>query len=263
PLVRTLVPKAVAKALRQLHPHRVRFSVLSDRNPFMWPVKMLAPQVRAARKPVAPANPLLALEKAVSSFIVSSLDAAGATRDALSEATFLGVYGLPLVQAMVGLGPGTAAEHHVERDLVREADAAKERAALEARYEVGGASEAAIRALVYVVKPEGSADERGFSTFSALRKARRAEERLPLTELKRILKEQFALVSLDEERAIEALPALLPTSVERRREALDLVRKMVTARGTLSPEARRRLRRVESLFDVEPGRPAEGHPANA
>jgi hypothetical protein len=245
----------VAKALRQLHPHRVRFSVLSDRNPFMWPVKMLAPQVRAARKAIAPENPLLALEKAVSSFIASSLDAAGAARDRLTEAMFLGVYGLPVVQALVGVAAEAGGEHRVERDLVREADAAKERAELETRYEVGGVAEAAVRALVYVVKAEGSADERGFSTFAALRKSRSPEDRLPLTELKHILKEQFLLVSLDEERAIEALPVLLPKSVERRREALNLVRRMVTARGTPSAEARRRLQRVELLFDTEPERP--------
>ncbi|MGZ6079355.1 MAG: DUF3141 domain-containing protein [Myxococcaceae bacterium] len=263
PLVRTLVPEPVAKALRQLHPHRLRFSVLSDRNPFMWPVKTLAPQVRAARKPVSAGNPLLTLEKAASSFIVSSLDAAGAARDTLTEAIFLGVYGLPVVQALVGLGPETGAEHRIERDLVREADAAKERAELEARYEVGGVAEAAVRALVYVVKAEGSADERGFSTFAAARKARGAEERLPLSELKQILKEQFLLLSLDEARAIATLPALLPQDLEKRREALDLVHRMVSARGTLSAEARRRLRRIDSLFDLEPERPVGGHPANA
>ncbi|MGZ6130863.1 MAG: DUF3141 domain-containing protein [Myxococcaceae bacterium] len=263
PLVRTLVPEPVAKALRQLHPHRLRFSVLSDRNPFMWPVKTLAPQVRAARKPVSAGNPLLTLEKAASSFIVSSLDAAGAARDTLTEAMFLGVYGLPVVQALVGLGPETGAEHRIERDLVREADAAKERAELEARYEVGGVAEAAVRALVYVVKAEGSADERGFSTFAAARKARGAEERLPLSELKQILKEQFLLLSLDEARAIATLPALLPQDLEKRREALDLVHRMVSARGTLSAEARRRLGRIDSLFDPEPERPVGGHPANA
>ncbi|MGZ6077757.1 MAG: DUF3141 domain-containing protein [Myxococcaceae bacterium] len=263
PLVRTLVPEPVAKALRQLHPHRLRFSVLSDRNPFMWPVKALAPQVRAARKPVSAGNPLLTLEKAASSFIVSSLDAAGAARDTLTEAMFLGVYGLPVVQALVGLGPETGAEHRIERDLVREADAAKERAELEARYEVGGVAEAAVRALVYVVKAEGSADERGFSTFAAARKARGAEERLPLSELKQILKEQFLLLSLDEARAIATLPALLPQDLEKRREALDLVHRMVSARGTLSAEARRRLGRIDSLFDPEPERPVGGHPANA
>jgi hypothetical protein len=121
-------------------------------------------------------------------------------------------------------------------------------------------TEAAIRALVYVVGTDGSADERGFTTFAAIRKARRPEERLPLPELKRILREQFLLVSFDEDRALSTLPALLPRSLEKRREALDLVRRMVSARGTPSDEARRRLRRVESLFEVKPEKESSGHP---
>src|SRR5262249_38039944 len=88
PLVRPLFPEPVARVLRQLHPHRLRFSMLSDRDPFMWPVKRLAPIVRERRRPVSEKNPLLVLEKAVSSWIASSLDTAGAMRDAMSEAIF-------------------------------------------------------------------------------------------------------------------------------------------------------------------------------
>jgi len=260
PLIRMTFQAPVAKLLRQLHPHRLRFSVLSDRNPFMWPVKMLAPQVRSARRPVPEGNALLSLERAVSSWIVNGLDAAGAMRDAATEALFLGVYGLPVLQGLFGVGPQTVSERRIERDLVREADETRERAELEQRYEVGGAVDAAIRALIYVVGTDGSADERGFSILTAIRKARRPEDRVPLAELKRTLREQFFLVSLDEERALATLPALLPTSLEKRREALDLVQRMVSARGTPSDEARQRLRRIESLFEVRPGKPAAVHP---
>jgi len=258
PLVRAAFPAPVAELVRQLHPHRLRFSVLSDRNPFLWPVKMLAPRVRAARRAVPLENPLLSLERAVSSWIISSLDAAGAIRDAATEATFLGIYGIPALQGLVGLDAHAEPDRRIERDLVHEADEARDRANLETRYEDGGVTEAAIRALVYVVGTDGSADERGFTTFAAIRKARRPEERIPLPELKRILREQFLLISFDEERALAALPALLPKSLEKRREALDVVRRMVSARGTPSDEARRRLRRIESLFEVKPE--STGHP---
>ncbi len=261
PLIRMAFQPPVAKLLRQMHPHRLRFSVLSDRNPFMWPVKMLAPQVKSARQPVPDGNPLLSLEKAVSSWIISGLDAAGAMRDAATEALFLGVYGFPALQGLVGVGPQTGSGRRIERDLAREADRSRERAELDRRYEVGGTVEAAIRALVYVVGTDGSADERGFSTFMAIRKARSPEERLPLPELKRILREQYSLTSLDEERALTTLPALLPRSPEKRREALDLVQRMVSARGTPSDEARRRLARIESLFEVRSGKPAALHPS--
>ncbi|HUM09943.1 MAG TPA: DUF3141 domain-containing protein [Myxococcaceae bacterium] len=261
--LRSMMPEVLARGLRELHPSRVRFAIFSDRNPWMWPVKALAEQARAARKPVAPGNPLLALEKAASSWIASSLESFGAARDAMTETLFLGVYGSPVLQALVGLGGQVGEERRIERDLVREADGARERAELETRFEVGGLVEAGVRALGYVVTPEGSADERGYSTFAAIRKARRPEERLPLGDLKRILKEQFLLVSLDEERALRTLPLLLPKSVEKRREMLELVQRMVNARGTLSDEARRRLRRIEVLFDVKPEKPSPEHHATA
>ena len=249
PLVRTLFPEPVARTLRQLHPHRLRFSMLSDRDPLMWPVKTLAPMVRERRRPVSEKNPLLVLEKAVSSWIASSLDTAGAMRDAMTEAIFLGVYGLPLLQAAAGLGPDTQEPRHAERDVARELAEQKIRSDLEERYAVGGTLEAIVRALVDVRLPDWSADERCFNMMMAIREGRPAEERLSLTELKEMLKEQFLLVTLDEERALETLPALLPRSPEKRRAALEVVHRMVSARGRLDDEARRRLQRIESIFE--------------
>ena len=258
PVVRSLVQKPVAEVLRQLHPHRVRFSLLSDRNPFMWPVKALAPQVRAGRTPVSPDNPLLALEKAVSSWIVSSLEAFGATRDAMTESFFLGLYGLPALQSLLGLGPQTQLRRHAERDLTRELAEQHAESDLGARYTVGGLLEAVIRALVYVRIQDGSADERGFSMLMAIRSARPVEERRSLAELKQVLKEQFLLVRTDEERAIATLPALLPRSVEKRRAALELLHRMIAARGKLSEEGSHRLDRIQTLFEARPERPING-----
>jgi len=263
PIVRMVFQEPVARALRQLHPHRLRFSMLSDRNPFLWPVKALAPAVRSARRPVAPDNPLLTLEKAVSSWIVSSLDAWGALRDRASEATFLGVYGLPFVQAVAGLGPGTTLHRHIERDLSRELAEQRSRSELETRYSSGGPFEAVIRGLAYVAIGEGSVDERGFSMLMAIRDECPAEERRSLTELKELLKDQYFLVRQDEERALKTLPALLPRSVEKRRAALDVLRRMVAARGTLSDRGSRRLHEVEALFDTRSDRPAPEQTAHA
>jgi hypothetical protein len=249
PLVRTLFPEPVARVLRQLHPHRLRFSMLSDRDPFMWPVKMLAPIVRERRRPVSEKNPLLALEKVVSSWIASSLDTAGAMRDAMSEAIFVGVYGLPALQAAVGLGPDAREPRHAERDVAHELAGQKIRSDLEERYGVGGTLEAIVRALVYVRSPDWSVDTRCFNMLMAIREARPAEERRSFAKLKETLKEQFLLVTLDEKRALETLPALLPRSPEKRQAALEVVHRMVSARGSLDDEARRRVQRIDSIFE--------------
>ena len=101
--------------------------------------------------------------------------AAGAARDAHDRGDLpRRLRPSPLLQALVGFGPGPRERHHVERDLVREVDAANgARSELGAHYEAGGLVEAMVRALVYVRLAEGSVDERGFAIFSAMRKARR------------------------------------------------------------------------------------------
>src|SRR5262249_49552432 len=80
PSVRGFFPEPVAKAVQQFHPNRFSFSVFSDRNPFLLPVKSLAEAVRTHRKPASPDNPLFALERTISSWIGSAFDGWGALR---------------------------------------------------------------------------------------------------------------------------------------------------------------------------------------
>ena len=163
PWIRASVTEPMAEAMRAMHPHRLRFGVFSDQDPFMRAVKPLAERVRANRKPVKADNPLLAIEKAASSWITTWLQSWGDVRDSMTEAFFLNTYGSPLLQAMVGLGaqPG-APPRRIERDLVREAAATKLRSGLEHRFDEGGLEEALLRSLIYVRLPAGAADERGF-----------------------------------------------------------------------------------------------------
>jgi hypothetical protein len=94
--------------------------------------------------------------------------------------------------------------------------------------------------------------------LTTLRAEAPPEEHRTWSELKQMLKEQFFLVRLDEERALETLPALLPADPDQRRRGLELVRRMVSAEDTLSPEGARRLQRVESLFEPRPALAANG-----
>ena len=62
--------------------------------------KPLTEAVRANRTPASPDNPLLAMEKAASSWITTCLESWGSMRGGMTEAFFLNAYGLPLLQAM-------------------------------------------------------------------------------------------------------------------------------------------------------------------
>ncbi|MBL6618230.1 MAG: DUF3141 domain-containing protein [Reyranella sp.] len=251
PAVQAMATSPGADAMRQMHPSRLRFATFSDRNPAMAPVKALAEQARADRKPVAPDNPLLTLEKVASTWITTCWESYRMARDAMTEATFLGTYGSPMLQAMVGLGvPAAHTQRRIERDLVREASAARLQVDLDKRFEVGGLAEAVIRSIMHVRLPERTVDERGFTVLQAIRRLQPANRRRSQAEIKTMFREQYMLLRRDEERAVRAIPRLLPDDVEQRAAGWKAVQDVLGASGALPPEGRGRLLRIEELFAV-------------
>ena len=155
PIVKNLVTEQSANVLRQLHPNRLRFEIFSDRNPFMSPVASWANAIRVDRREVSRANPFLQIEQAASDWIVKCLDAFTDTRDAMVEGFFMATYGSPLLQALVGLrADGAQTRRRVERELAHEAAIQREQAELDRRIEQGSPIEAALRALIYVRRPQ-------------------------------------------------------------------------------------------------------------
>jgi hypothetical protein len=251
PIVRAMTTEASAEALRWAHPNRLRFAAFSDANPMMRPIAEIAQSVRENRRPVSADNPLLAMERAYSSWMESSLEAWGHARDSMTEMIFVNTYGRPLLQAMTGLRRAHGGQN-VEKDLLRETHEAKMREALEARFETGEPVEGVVRALIYVQRGERSVDERVFAKLKILRAAEDETARLPVSELKRIFSEQALLLRLDEERAVEAIPALLTKNPDQRRVWLEALRSVVETQGPLSDESVCRLARIEALFAQPP-----------
>ena len=264
PAVRAMTTEQTAEAARKLHPNRVGVAMFADENPLMQPVKALAESVRAARQPVSPNNPLLAMERAASDGITTWLKAYGAARDMLTEHIFLTTYGSPVLQAALGLGiDQPLANRAIERDLVREATEARRRAELETRFEVGGLPEVLLRALIYIRLPERSVDERGFVAMESIRQAQPPGKRLSHVRLKEVFAEQFLLLKLDEERAVRAIPALLPQEAAQRKAALAALRRVVGASGRISQEGKARLASVEAMFEVADKAASKGEASNA
>jgi pimeloyl-ACP methyl ester carboxylesterase len=259
PAVKAMASGYGADLMRQLHPNRLRFAAFSDRNPAMAPVKALAETVRADRKPVSADNPLLTAEKVASTWITTCWESYRLARDAMTEAAFLATYGSPILQAMVGLGASTSApapaQRRIERDLAREATEARARADLEKRFEAGGLAEAVIRSIMHVRLPQGTADERGFRVLQAIHRLQPANRWRSMSEIKAMFRDQYMLLRLDEERAVRAIPRLLPDDAQLRREGWTAVADVLGASGEMPAEGRQRLKRIEELFALPAGQP--------
>jgi hypothetical protein len=252
PALRAVATPPVAQTLAQLHPARLSYTMFSDRNPWMAWVRTTAEMVRAQRRPVPPGNPGRAAEKAVSDAVEQALVAYGRQRDAASERLFQMIYDAPVTRALTGVAaegvpprprPGETPDHS------RFVALAIER--LRARMAEGGLHEALLRALVWVRLSVGRADERSFATIRRLREAH-GPRTLPLQEFKRIIREQFFMLIVDEAQALATLPRLLPADAAKRAEAFALIRSVVEATGEIPEPEAERLAAVERIFLGEP-----------
>jgi hypothetical protein len=252
PVVRAMISEPVAEWLRWLHPLRLQYELLSDKNPWMAPVATMADAVRSNRKPAAEDNPFLRLQETVSEQIVAGLNAWRDGVETLAERIFLTVYGNPLLQAAVGIDPADARPQRKATKMPLHLQLVEDRIAeLKSRIAAGDVREGAIRALLYVGMPRGAVDERGFEAIRRMRETRDAQGPT-LAEFKAMVRDQAFMLLLDKEAAVAALPALIPDAKSRRR-TVAAVRQVLIAGGEITGEVAERLQRVARLLD-EPQR---------
>jgi hypothetical protein len=227
----------------------MQYSIWSDGNPWMKPVAALAQQVRERRRPVAADNPFVEAERRMAEQIERTLNGYRDARDKTFEVLFNAIYRSPWVQAMLGLAaaePATARE----RDEAYEALIGQKEAALRSRLAEGGLREAAVRMLLYAGADTIAVDSRGFRMMQRIREEYDRDfpaERLSASARRELFKEQYLMLLLDEERSLAALPKLVPQAADRE-AALETVRRVLTARGELTPARKVRLARVEAIL---------------
>lgn len=211
-------------------------------------VTPLADYVRAKRTPASADNPLIATQEQFSKTMVDTLNLFRDLRDDLVERTFHAVYGSPLIQTACGIsqndGPPRPRPGLLPSVL---AAAEEERRRLKGRIAEGNALDAAARVLVYIGKAQHRIDK---STFGALRKLLLAHPEVSPAEFKAAVREQWAILAVDERAAIEALPQLLPADTAARRAFADFVQATVAATGKLNTDGQRRLREVLRLLET-------------
>ena len=251
PVVRALANEKSAEFLRRMHPLRLSYELFSDSNPALQPLASAAQKVRENRQPVTAGNPFLQWEKTFSNWMTLSLDAYRGWRDMMTEQMFFGIYEQPWMQAMLGLRasdgpprkhPGDDQDHSVF--VKRQIDE------LQTRMDRGGPREAAIRAMIYVCMPEKAVDERSFEVLRRIRNEHGAKK--TLAEFKQDLREQFLMVRLDENRAIELISELLKGHEDEGPQLLEYVRQVATAGGPLIGESQQRLAQMDRLFTSPP-----------
>jgi pimeloyl-ACP methyl ester carboxylesterase len=260
PWVRMWSNEATAEALRFMHPLRLQRFLLSDLNPAMWPLKLMAEMVRKDRRPTTEGNPFVTAEHAVSEQIEQALDRYRDARDRMHELTFKTIYNSPLVEALAGLqAPNADARKPRARNEALEKLLEAKIAAIRSREAQGGFVEAVLRMMLAGAKAHRMIDARGFRLAQQLANEHPRLKGTSPERLKAVAKEEALMIRFDEERALASLPELLPTEADRR-EALEIVRKVGRARGELSAEGEALLDKIERILGLEADATAESAP---
>ena len=159
------------------------------------------------------------MQTQISGQIIAGLDAYRAARDKLAERAFFGFYGSPFVQSLLGISdasdvrplPASSPEKRAARQAQSDAYAAM--------LLTGGFDEALTRAVLYVAAADHMFDQR---CALALNAARQHLMRLSLAAFKVMVRDQFFVLQLEHERAVDALATLVPEA-DARKELLQHV----------------------------------------
>ena len=263
PFVRGLANQPGADIARALSPLRLSYTIFADSNPWMKGVQALAAAAAAARRPVAADNPFLALQAQVSRQITTALDAYRAARDRLEEQMFFGLYGSPFVQALLGIDAASAVRPVPDLSPAKLAARQAQMDAYAAMLETGGFDEALTRSVLYVGAADRVLDQR---CALALNVARQRLMRLSLAEFKVVVRDQFFVLQIEPERAVEVLPLLVPEA-DARKELLNQVHAITGAGDPPTAAERDRLARLSQLLAGPIGKPAaadaSGRPSRA
>ena len=168
---------------------------------------------------------MLWLQTKLSEQITNGLDAFRDVRDRMEEQVFFGFYGSPLVQTVLGVNEDSIARPALDLSPEQLAARRAQMSAYEAMLERGGFDDALTRAVLYAVGADRTLDQR---CALALNVARKQLMHLSLAEFKVLVRDQFFVLQLEPERAIEALASLVPKA-DARLELLKQVRAIAGA----------------------------------
>ncbi len=254
PWVQAVSTPLSARWMQALHPLRMSFEWWNDHHPLAAMVGQWAEAIRDSRQPVDTGNPWLDAQESVSGIIEQLLDRYRDHRDQIYAIAFDTLYRSPLLQALAGqsLREPTPPRPQPGETPEQRAYVAHEIERLASDISKGGLPEAVVRAVFYVLRHRGEADERHFRQAARLLwpEGGSAAFGFNMSEFRKVVRRQALHMRLHDEAAVAAIPSLLKgvpaDQMRRARQAL------VDIAGTapLTQEERDSMEKVLALFPV-------------
>lgn len=250
PWVKMFTNEFTAETCRQLHPLRTQRYLLSDMNPFLYPMAFCASMIKEndLRCPVSEDNVFLQMEKAASEWVEECLEFFRKTRDSIWETAFQFVYESLWAFNFHQLTlPGEAEPEPERLEEMRREDASFWRKQMDS----GDLPEAVIRMLLAVGLADWKVERKEYEAVSRLIKANKDLKEIDNQELSEIVQNQSRILQTDMNRAIETLPKLLSNKTKRKK-AWSILQQAIELTGRESnPPEEIVLDQIKTVLDID------------
>ncbi len=237
PWVKFWTTELSAEIIRYLHPLRMQRYLFADINPLMRPIKTIASIVRQNRKPASVDNPFSAMEKDFAAFIDHALNLYRDYRDLNQELLFQQIYGSDWLQLFF---PTHEVEPVVNVPEHERADYDKRLQAMEE----GGPAAGLIRIYMAVANASKDIKRRHFEIADKIAQTHKVLSKIRPSIFKKIMHEQTALLQANEDKAIDALSALIKDKHDRM-EALSIARRLCLVDGVCDDAEKNMLDKIK------------------
>lgn len=229
-----------------MHPARVSRSGFGDANPFMTGVRAQAERALAERQPADPNNPFLFLERFWASTFSNALDAFRDWRDTLYEATFLSIWGSPI---MLRLGEAFAFERTLKDPKMLRF--LPEVQAILLGADRGGFEEAVIRMLILMAQSRATVRRDRLERSAKVLAHDEPFASLGAEKRAALIHEQSIIAEFEPDLAVKTLPELLPDMAERRR-ATEVIEFIAGAVEEMEPATIQLVQRFQAVLGLPP-----------
>jgi pimeloyl-ACP methyl ester carboxylesterase len=254
PFVQAVANKGLAEMIAHTGPMRLPRWLQSDRNPLMQPVKSLAAQARSRRVEVAPDHPFRMVERFGAGLVRQWWDSVRDIQDGLIEWNFHLLWASPPVQKL-GEGLSRTVSSAPQEDLH---NLSSVQDALD-RIAQGGFPEAVIRMLIFLAQSRREVRRSRLERSNKMLLTTEPFASMPPKQRTKMIHRESLIVGFEPERALAALPELIPLAPDRRR-ALELCLEIAGPVEEMSLDTIVMLNRLTLI--LEPlDQPAEAEPA--
>jgi len=246
PLIQSVVTPEIAQLSRSMHPARMQRGVYSSHNPAMMWLPMVVEMLTEDREKITDDNIFKVVERLWAENINHSLDVWRDIRDACYETSFLCLYGSPYMR-WVGRFNDFGRTHKDAEEL---RNLPQVRAAL-LNMDRGGLAEAVIRMLLLLSEARGSVRRDRLERSAKMLTVDEPFRSLGAQRRGEIINEQSIIIEFEPEKAVQTLPALVPTAAEKKKAIL-AVEFVAGAIDEMEPHTFRMLQKIRGALDLEP-----------